>query len=48
MTTPLIGITSNEKPVADGSPILQSFSWATSNEQTKSSLIILLRAFHKA
>ncbi len=31
MTIPLIGITSNEKAVAEESPIIQSFSWAISN-----------------
>ena len=31
MTIPLIGITSNEKPVTEGSPIIQSLSWAISN-----------------
>ena len=48
MTIPLIGITSNEKPVAEGKSFIQTFSWAIINEQTKSSLIILLSVFHKA
>lgn len=57
MTIPLIGITSNEKPVrelrASLMPHLQVFSgilsssWAISNQQTKDSLIILLRVLNK-
>ena len=31
MTIPLIGITSNEEPVTEGSPIIQSFSWVINN-----------------
>ena len=57
MTIPLIGITSNEKLVrelrASLTPHLQvfsgilSFSWVISNQQTKDSLIILLRVLNK-
>lgn len=57
MTIPLIGITSNEKPVrvlrASLMPHLLVFSgiqssfWAISNQQTKDSLIILLRVLNK-
>ena len=57
MTIPLIGITSNEKPVrvlrASLTPRFQVFSgipsssWAISNQQIKDSLIILLRVLNK-